>query len=49
MIVPRPGTNCCICIVPKPQPPQQGASFWDFIQKASLLAGLMLTLRSLSE
>jgi len=32
------------------EPPQfDWASFWDFLQKASLLLGLALTIRTLSE
>jgi hypothetical protein len=44
------GAIRCVYIAPKPQPSQQQIdAFWDFIQKVSLLAGLALTLRSLSE
>jgi hypothetical protein len=37
----------CACPEPTPQlPEQQATTFWDFIQKASLLFGLAATVRS---
>lgn len=38
----------CACPEPEPQPSQwQRSPLWDFVQKASLLLGLIVTVRSL--
>ena len=47
MIVPRPGTSCCVCVVPEPQPYQQQTGFWEFVTKAATLLGLLVTVRNL--
>jgi hypothetical protein len=51
MIRPLPRFGCGYRLVelrPEP-PPIDWAAFWDFLQKASLLLGLAVTIRQLSK
>jgi hypothetical protein len=49
MIFPLPrNNNYVVCsVVPKPQPTPQPMDFWEFLQKASLVVGFLVTLRTL--